>query len=149
VTSAPSRDDGQGGGAVFLVVAVVYLAAVFAISHVPGQHFVFPLRIWDKAVHFAEFVPLGFLLTGWIARRRWAPRSSLALTLVATALVAFFGAADELHQWFVPNRSATIGDAVADGLGGLVGAAIGALSIDPRRRRKPAAPATPSGSRTT
>jgi VanZ family protein len=32
-----------------------------------------------------------------------------------------YGASDELHQWFVPGRYATIGDLLADSLGGGVG----------------------------
>jgi len=137
----------RGGGGVFLVAALVYLAVVFVLSHIPGQHLTFAFDVWDKAIHFAEFVPLGFLLAGWMARRTWAPRARLPLTLAVAAVVAIFGAADELHQWFVPNRSATVGDALADALGGLVGAGLGALLIDPRRRRRPAL--SRSGSRTT
>ena len=141
--SKPARS--RGGGAKFLVLAVVYLAAVFAVSHIPGRLIALPDFLWDKAVHFVEYVPLGFLLAGWAARRPWAPRSRLALVVVVAVAVAVLGAADELHQWFVPNRSATVGDAVADGLGGLLGATIGVLVLDPRRRRS----SIPSESRTT
>lgn len=136
----------RGGGAVYLVLAIGYLAAVFAVSHIPGQHLRFPFELWDKAIHFAEYVPVGFLLVGWLARRHWAPGSRLAVMGLATAVVAAFGALDELHQWFVPNRSATFGDALADLLGGLVGAMLGALVFNLRNRRRDP---IPSGSRTT
>jgi len=140
------RPRAVGGGGWFLIAALAYLAVVFALSHVPGGYFGFKLRLWDKALHFAEYVPLGVMLAAWVLRRPWAPRSrAMAVLVVALAALAL-GGADELHQWFVPKRSATVGDALADGLGGLVGGVVGTFVLDPRRRRRSA---TPSESRTT
>lgn len=146
MTAAGSSRAGRGGGAIYLALTIGYLAAVFAVSHIPGQLLRLPLDLWDKAIHFAEYVPVGFLLVGWLVHRRWAPASWLAVVGLATAVVAAFGALDELHQYFVPARSATLGDALADLLGGLAGAALGVPIFKPgRRRREP----IPSGSRTT
>jgi VanZ family protein len=114
------------------VAAVVYLAAVFVVSHIPGKLLDLGFDIWDKAIHFVEYVPLGFLLCGWVVRRAWAPRRRVWLVLVVTVAVLVLGALDEVHQLFVENRSATLGDAVADGLGGLVGGAVGALVFSAR-----------------
>ena len=125
----------NGGGTVFLVVALLYLAAVFAVSHVPGRELVLPLRVWDKLVHFLEYVPLGFRIAGGLLRRPWAPQRRLAVIAAVTAATAVLGAGDELHQWFIPDRTATLGDALADGLGGLLGATVGSLLLDPRKRR--------------
>jgi VanZ family protein len=133
------------GGGVFLIIALVYLATIFAFSHVPGQRLFLPIPIWDKLVHFLEYVPLGFLIAGWLVRRPWSPRTRLGVVAMVTVIALALGAGDELHQWFVPDRSATVGDAVADGLGGLLGATVGGFVLDPRRRGK----VIPSGSRTT
>jgi VanZ family protein len=146
MTAAGSSESTRGGGAIYLVLVICYLAAVFAVSHIPGRHLRLPFDLWDKAIHFAEYVPVGFLLLGWLSRRRWVPGSRLAVVGLATAVVAAFGALDELHQYFVPERSATLGDALADLLGGLAGAALGALIFRPGNRRRDS---IPSGSRTT
>jgi len=44
------------------------------------------------------------------------------------------GGADELHQWFVPGRTSSWGDATADMIGSLLGALI-AVAIGRRRPR--------------
>jgi VanZ family protein len=120
-TSAPGR------GGVFLVLALVYVALVFCLSHVPGEVLRLPFKVWDKAIHFVEYVPLGFLLVGWQFRRGEDRR--LRVALIATLLVVVLGTLDEFHQWFVPGRSATLGDTLADVAGGLLGAVIGVLAL--------------------
>lgn len=64
----------------------------------------------DKAAHFAAYLVLGLLLA--FAADRTA--RSLAL---AAALGLLYGASDEVHQLFVPGRSASLGDWMADAAG--------------------------------
>jgi VanZ family protein len=44
--------------------------------------------------------------------------------VVITMMVALYGAFDEIHQLFVPGREASMGDLVADVVGGLVAAVL-------------------------
>lgn len=90
--------------------------------------------LWDKINHF-----LAYVLGGWLAARSlrvsW-PRISKALTAaVAVAMIAAFGALDEWVQEFTPGRSGgDVRDWIADVLGAIVGASLGALTGRKRRR---------------
>lgn len=99
---------------------LVYAAAIY-IQSAFAQLVPIP-RGWDKAVHFFEFALLGFLVARVIFLsgnfHRWSG------ILFAWILATGWGILDEFHQSFVPGRSASTGDAVADGLGALVGAVL-------------------------
>jgi len=77
----------------------------------------FPLQ--DKLVHFVIFLGFGFCLL--YGRARIKPESGLRPQPGALALLAVLGAAagglDELHQSFVPGRTADWADLAADILG--------------------------------
>ncbi len=64
----------------------------------------------DKVAHLAAYAVLGFLLA------RAAPGS-----LAAVALGLLYGASDEIHQTYVPGRTADPLDWVADAAGVLLG----------------------------
>ena len=74
-----------------------------------------------KMAHFCEFAALSwtamFALTK-LVKARWqlCLFSELTVILVATL--------DELHQYFVPGRSASIGDVCIDSSGGLLGVVV-------------------------
>ena len=110
-------------GVLFLVVMVIYIGAIFAVSHIPGKHLNFGFRFWDKAAHFVLYMPVGFLAMGWLRYRAWLPSfwPRLVLAVVATLAAGVF---DELHQSWVPGRDAELDDVIADVLGGLAGALV-------------------------
>lgn len=85
--------------------AALIVAAIFIL----GSHPVTVEKvviIWDKAVHFTAYgVIAGLLLVA--SRSLW----------LAGALTPLIGAADEIHQMFVPGRSAGLDDLLADVLG--------------------------------
>ncbi len=111
---------------------------IFALS-------AFPLRVdagalpgGDKAAHVGEYAVLGFLL----ARALRATRPGLgggAIVAGAVLLGALYGATDEFHQTFVPERSASLGDLAADAAGSFLGALARAVTS----RASPAPPSTP------
>ncbi|MBI3962103.1 MAG: VanZ family protein [Deinococcus sp.] len=68
----------------------------------------------DKLTHALLYLPLGWLLARATGR---AP--------VALAVAALYGASDEIHQYFVPGRAASLGDLAADLLGSALGAWLG------------------------
>ena len=93
--------------------ALLWAAAIFALSSrstVPGPE----IPGLDKAAHFGAYGLLGVLLA----------RGALAWPLAlpwALALSWAYGAADEVHQMFVPGRSPDWRDWVADALGAAAG----------------------------
>lgn len=124
-----------GRGGVYLALAVGYLVLVFGLSHIPGGLFSFRWLRWDKVIHFAEYVPLGFLITGWLINRRSESGGRVRVFATSAIILVALGALDELHQYFVPNRGPTVADAIADALGGFVGATIGIVLFTVRERR--------------
>lgn len=89
-----------------------------------------------KAAHMTEFAVLAWLWWRVLRRpvrrdpRPWSARTAW-LALVCAALYA---TTDEFHQWFVPNRTASITDVAIDTLGAALGLA--ALWLLHRRSRR-------------
>ncbi len=103
-----------------------YAALIFWLSSQPNPIPALTERCWDKAIHFAEYGALGALLL--VALRE----SGVALhrAAVLAALVAgLYGASDEVHQSFVPERDADVRDWLADTIGGAAGVGLAALAL--------------------
>lgn len=95
-------------------------------------------EVTDKVAHFAAFAVGGTLLTiavRWSTTWEWRK-----IALAAVVILALFGASDEYHQTFTPNRSgADVFDWLADALGAAAGVAL-TVSFYARfeRSRRPA-----------
>jgi VanZ family protein len=100
-------------------LSLAYMMAIFAVSSLPGKELP-DLAGRDHYAHFVEFAVLGVFLSIWGANRL-RERFSLWMVLLAVMLfVSFYGATDEIHQYFVPGRYCDLWDWVADTLGGVV-----------------------------
>lgn len=84
------------------------------LSAIPG---------FDKLVHFTLYGAEAFFLYASIA---WPGKAvfSLLRALAVTGAMTVWGAADELHQHWIPGRSMEGEDVAAD----VTGAAVGALA---------------------
>ncbi len=114
-------------------LALAWAGFIFWVSAQPNP-FPFVPRSFlahDKALHAGAYAVLGALVLGALARPRIAWR--------AIALAAFFttayGATDEWHQSYVPNREADPGDLAADAAGAVAGAAAAAVILRRRMSR--------------
>jgi VanZ family protein len=109
---------------------------LFVASSVPGDAYPrVDIPSSDKLVHLALYGVLGLLC----ARALITGASEQPLpwrVLVAVGISTAFGLTDELHQSFVPNRSADWHDLVADSVGALLGAAVFAWAHHRRRARR-------------
>lgn len=76
-----------------------------------------PPGTWDKAWHFAGYAQFGVTL-GWSVGGPWRQR------LAALAVIVVFGLLDEVHQYWIPGRSADAADWLADIAGGATGLAL-------------------------
>ena len=106
----------------------IWAATITALSSLtpPQLRAIAPFEMWDKAEHFIAFgagaVNLALALC-W--RTAWPWKRVVVFTIIA---ISIFGAADEIHQLFTPNRSgADPYDWTADTLGALTGALLTAL----------------------
>ncbi|MFZ5523325.1 MAG: VanZ family protein [Pseudomonadota bacterium] len=85
-------------GALFLIASLFWVGAKpIAVGLFPGEA--------DKVAHFAIFGLIAALL--WLSFQRGRP-------LIVVAIASATGAADEFHQHFLPGRSASMEDLVAD-----------------------------------
>ena len=102
------------------------LATLFEIHHV--------LR---KSAHFTEYFILSVLILRGI--RGQSRETHLRWALLAILIVAGYASLDELHQAFVPGRTAAFTDVLLDTTGGVAAqivAALFALRISARDRRQ-------------
>jgi len=80
-----------------------------------------------KCAHFTEYFILSVLVLRGIRAGR--PGSRFAWALAAIAIVACYASLDELHQHFVPGRTAAVGDVLIDTSGGIAAQAVIALLL--------------------
>ena len=93
-----------------------------------------------KVVHFFEYGMLGFLCAH-ATSRTWPRRPRPRMLALGAFLASAFGLSDELHQAFVPGRTAELLDFVADVLGASCGAfargLLGRLAMRLRPSKEP------------
>lgn len=71
----------------------------------------------DKVVHFSAYAVLSALmLRATLSPRDWGTVATIIV------MVSLFGAVDEWHQSFIPRRSMSFADWIADSTGALLGA---------------------------
>jgi VanZ family protein len=115
--------------------AALYAGVIFALSAQANPLAFLPpeLLLQDKLLHLVEYAALGALLVPGLRLAGSMPRGAL---LGAVALASLYGATDELHQSFVPGRTADVLDWAADTLGAVLGSsAATAATLALRRPR--------------
>ena len=87
-------------------------------AHIEALH-----HIIRKCAHLTEYAILGLIL--WRAVRkpiRHDPRPwNWRQALIAIAIVFFYASTDEIHQIFVPTRTALVSDVFIDTTGAIIG----------------------------
>lgn len=113
--------------------AVAYYGFIFFLSSRSSFPVESPFSGFDKLAHVGIFGLFGTILAWSLADRRdglGTMRMALAFLIGAAG-----GALDEVHQIFVPGRSAEVWDAVADAAG--VAAGLFLFNRIGRARRRP------------
>ncbi len=103
---------------------VIYLALIFYLSSL--SHIAWAAAYPDYVEHGAEYGGLAILLARALNNGLRHPLSFRVL-LVTFLLCVAYGASDEFHQKFVPNRFADVTDVLSDSVGAAVGLTV--LSI--------------------
>ncbi len=103
---------------------LLYMVLIFAISSMEQPPLPMPefegLTI-DKLYHFIEYAILGGLLARAFVKAKPAVVPPELVWYLAALFSILYGASDEWHQTFVPGRSATLADWVADVVGSIAG----------------------------
>jgi VanZ family protein len=114
--------------------AILWAATLFFLSAQSSLPAIAPMvPNFDKVEHFGVYGLLGILVID--AVRRTSTLTLPKAALVAILITSAYGASDEFHQWFVPNRSCDVWDWTADTIGGILGVAV-YIAYESRRRQK-------------
>ena len=102
-----------------------YMALIFYFSSLPHPEeglprFLFE-KLSDKLLHAIEYSVLAILCYRAFSRAA-GPHVSRYAFVFAVAAASLYGATDEVHQAFVPFRTSTWSDWLADTVGALIGA---------------------------
>lgn len=99
--------------AVLVAAAIWMLSAQSRLPEPPG-----PLGI-DKVQHLIAYAVLAAGLVFWFSATQWKLHQ-LRTVLVVVGIASLYGATDELHQYFVPDRESSVFDWVADTAGAML-----------------------------
>jgi VanZ family protein len=114
---------------------LLWAAAIFAVSSQPTVPRLPSVLSWDKLQHSVAYAVGGVLIARALGGGRRA-------ALLAVVLGSLYGASDEVHQLFVPNRSSDPFDWLADTLGVVAAVGLWHLHLRHSERRAGRADAT-------
>jgi VanZ family protein len=107
---------------------IFYLSSIPQLPSPPGP-------FSDKHFHFASYALFATLLVRALSSARLR-NINARIAIVAILLATLYGATDEIHQIFVPGRTAAFDDLAADALGAIAaGGLLLAWAIIRRQRR--------------
>ena len=98
---------------------VAYMAVIFCLSSLSVAPL--PPGMSDKSAHGIGYTGLAATIVRALAGGLPRP-VSLPTAVTAVALAVAYGVSDEVHQMFVPGRSAELYDLAADAVGAIAGA---------------------------
>ncbi len=97
-----------------------YCLVIFVQSSYPSPKEIPHVPHMDKVLHFAAYALLGLLFLRGFRHSRFGSEYGFAIA-ASIVLTGLYGVSDELHQYFVPYREASIWDGLFDFLGGTSG----------------------------
>ena len=100
----------------FKIILIVYLFLVLIASTIPGGA-IPKINIWsfDKLLHIIEYFILAFLMINLL--KTPTTRSILVVIIIGIA----YGGFNEIWQGVIAHRYASIYDAIANGIGMIIG----------------------------
>lgn len=112
-------------------VSVGIAVLIFVQSSQPALVDEPPIYLWnvDKLLHFTAWLVLSATIRLSLSPLvRNNPSQRLLWIIVAIMLAVSYGAIDEIHQSFVPSRTADLLDLLADSAGSVVGVIMADIS---------------------
>ena len=99
---------------------IIYCLAIYIQSDYPRPEKVPTFAFSDKMLHFGAYGLLGIL---FFRAYETLPlkANKILLILLSIGSATLYGVSDEIHQYFVPFREASILDAVANTMGSICG----------------------------
>jgi len=109
------------------------MGTIFLLSHQPGDTLHLPMFPGsDKVAHMVAYATLALTVLWFLGRRGLERKKAAALLTVCFCLL--YGISDEFHQSFIPHRSVSALDIVADVTGAMLIAAFWFFNEQVRRK---------------
>lgn len=99
---------------------LAYCGLIYFQSSRPSPQNLPEIPYLDKLLHVGAYALLGVLFMRAL-RTSALGNKPAALMVLSILLAALYGVSDEIHQYFVPFRTAELLDVLADFLGSLLG----------------------------
>lgn len=100
---------------------IVYWIILFIGTSLPSDHISDIFAVTDKLKHFSAYLVLAFLINLNFHFQDKNVKLAQYSLIITFFLCVTYGMLDELHQMWIPNRSAELMDWLADSLGSIVG----------------------------
>lgn len=131
---------------------IVFYSLITFMSGLSGEAISFltryyPFAGFDKVAHFTEYFILGVLLTRALTWEEYQHRLRRHWYVYFVSVIPVMSFVDEIHQFFIPQRSMDIFDWLADMSGAACGALVVALVMRIRQRRNAEDGETPTEQR--
>jgi VanZ family protein len=114
---------------IFWLPVVLYCAMIFIQSSYPAMAHLREVPFGDKYLHIAGYALLGMLFFRAF-RSSHVENRLKAVSLLSILASTAYGISDEIHQYFVPYRTADVMDALADMIGSCIGVMSYLLLVD-------------------
>jgi len=102
---------------------ILYCGVIFIQSSYPSTQSLPRFLHADKLIHAGAYALLGFLF--FRAFQATKIQKGIVLLIIFSGLASsLYGVSDEIHQSFVPSRTASIADVLADTAGSFLGAVV-------------------------
>jgi VanZ family protein len=98
----------------------VYCLLIFIQSAYPAPEEIPAFKFSDKMLHFFAYGTMGILFYRVYQTLRIGNQRQL-LVFISIVSASLYGMSDEIHQYFVPLRHASLSDVIADILGAVCG----------------------------
>lgn len=99
---------------------IIHWVTIFILTSLPSESLP-SVEISDKLNHFLAFFVLGFFLNLTLKYQTKFPALKKNILIITIIIASGYGLLDELHQLFVPGRSAEVLDWIADFIGAISG----------------------------
>ncbi len=106
-----------------LTALLIYWGLILVLTSLPQDNMP-NVQTNDKLSHFFAYLGLSFLFYSYLRLKRGIDSHKKQIITLVLSVVIIYGALDEIHQMFVPGRSADIIDWIADSLGAVSGVLI-------------------------
>ena len=114
---------------------IVYCLAIYIQSDFPASEHLPSFEFSDKFIHFFAYAVMGVLFYR-AYQTLPAKDDSRMLILLSVVSASLYGISDEIHQYYVPFRDASIYDGIANFLGALCGVYLYHRWVASRAKRK-------------